>query len=326
MAAKYLKQLYDTYHDWSLAIAAYNCGPGNINKALLRAGASEQNPKDYWDIYYFLPQETRGYVPGFIAANYAMTYYADHGISPALARRPIVTDTVHVHSRIELRHVSEVLNLPVEELRMLNPQYRKDVIPGDLRPYPLRLPAQLIYAYLLSEDSIGSLAQSTPSRRPVVEIGGSTAGTTESVKWHKVKRGETLSKIAQQYGVSTENIKKWNGLNTTKLRRGQSLKIVTYVAAPETPAVDSSSCATDTVSTVVEVEEQTATDIETAQAPKPKAATPAPKTTTHKVQKGETLWKISQKYGTTVEKLQKLNGLNAKSKIQIGQRLKVPAK
>ncbi len=326
MAAKYLKQLYDTYHDWSLAIAAYNCGPGNINKALLRAGASEQNPKDYWDIYYFLPQETRGYVPGFIAANYAMTYYADHGISPALARRPIVTDTVHVHSRIELRHVSEVLNLPVEELRMLNPQYRKDVIPGDLRPYPLRLPAQLIYAYLLSEDSIGSLAQSTPSRRPVVEIGGSTAGTTESVKWHKVKRGETLSKIAQQYGVSTENIKKWNGLNTTKLRRGQSLKIVTYVAAPETPAVDSSSCATDTVSTVVEVEEQTATDIEPAPAPKSKAATPAPKTTTHKVQKGETLWKISQKYGTTVEKLQKLNGLNAKSKIQIGQRLKVPAK
>lgn len=333
MAARYLKQLYGIYKDWSLAIAAYNCGPGNINKALLRAGASEQSPKDYWDIYYFLPQETRGYVPGFIAANYAMTYYADHGISPALARRPIVTDTVHVHSRIELDHVSQVLNLPIEELRLLNPQYRKDVIPGDIRPYALRLPAQLVYAYLLSEDSIAALAKASPSRRPFVEIGARQSGSVESVKWHKVGRGETLGKIATKYGVSIDSLKSWNKLRSTKLKRGQRLKIITYVPAPvSTPDTIAVAVESDTISSVVDVtvnadsalvcDEQ---DEKTEAKPvpqKPKASSAA--TTTHRVRKGETLWKISQKYGTTVDKILKANGLNKNSKLQIGQRLKIP--
>lgn len=339
MAAKYLRQLYDIYHDWGLAIAAYNCGPGNVNKALLRAGASEQNPKDYWDIYYFLPQETRGYVPGFIAANYAMTYYADHGISPALAKRPIVTDTVHVHSRIELKHISDALNLPIEELKMLNPQYRKGVIPGDLKPYPLTLPSQLVYAYLLSEDSIAAKALASPMRRSVVEIGGATTGSVEQVKWHKVRKGETLGKIAQKYGVSVENLKKWNNLKSSKVARGKSLKIITYTApvpAPVTEQMTTESpliAPTDTVTTVTEVEvtEPVVEPVAEQAAPqaKPKQAASAPKaavTTTHKVRKGETLWKIAQQYGTTVAKLQQLNGLNAKSKIQVGQRIKIPQK
>lgn len=337
-AAAYLKQLYGIYHNWGLAIAAYNCGPGNINKALLHAGASEQNPKDYWDIYYFLPQETRGYVPGFIAANYAMTYYADHGISPALARRPIVTDTVHVHSRIELGHVAQTLNMPIEELRLLNPQYRKDVIPGDIRPYALRLPSQLVYAYLLSEDSIAAVASASPSRRAVVNIGEAPDGSVEKVVWHKVARGETLGRIARKYGVSVDNIKKWNGLSSTKVARGKRLKIVTYVPGPAPARTDSSSaapCADSlAVSTVsaadtAVTEPQPAKKVAEQPAAKPQKKTPAKSATTasgktHKVVKGDTLWSISQKYGTTVEKLRKANGLNAKSKLQIGQRLKIP--
>lgn len=334
MAAKYLKQLYNIYNDWSLAIAAYNCGPGNINKALLRAGATEQSPKDFWDIYYFLPQETRGYVPGFIAANYAMTYYADHGISPALARRPIVTDTVHVHSRIGLDHVSRVLNLPIEELRLLNPQYRKGIIPGDVRPYALRLPAQLIYAYLLSEDSISSLANSSPSRRPLVEIGARQAGSVESVKWHKVGRGETLSKIATKYGVSVDNLKRWNNMKSTKLKRGQRLKIITYVPAPEPDSVPATDA--DTVSSMVDLtvnsDNGSVNTVVVDEKPQPKKTTPkassgsskASYAATHTVRKGDTLWKISQKYGTTVDKILKANGLNKNAKLQIGQKIKIP--
>ena len=108
-AAKYLKQLYETFDDWSLAIAAYNCGPGNVNKAIRRAGGDKP---DFWSIYYFLPKETRGYVPAFIAANYIMTYYKEHGISPALARRPIITDSVHVNKRVHFNQISDVLNIP----------------------------------------------------------------------------------------------------------------------------------------------------------------------------------------------------------------------
>lgn len=153
-AAGYLKDLYATYGDWTLAIAAYNCGPGTVNKALRRAGG-DATDLDFWAIYKYLPEETRGYVPMFIAANYVMTYYKDHNISPVLATKPLVTDTVAVNSRLHFNQISEVLNLPVEELRILNPQFRKDLIPaGEGRSYFLILPSQQIHAYLLSEDDI----------------------------------------------------------------------------------------------------------------------------------------------------------------------------
>ncbi len=132
-AARYLKQLYEIYNDWSLAIAAYNCGPGNVNKALRRAGG--EGKKDYWEIYSYLPAETRGYVPAFIAANYVMNYYNKHGISPTVIKRHLTTDTVQVNKYIHFNQIAAVLNIPVDEIRMLNPQYRKDIIPGDYRPY-----------------------------------------------------------------------------------------------------------------------------------------------------------------------------------------------
>ncbi len=157
-AAKYLKQLYEIYNDWSLAIAAYNCGPGNVNKALRRAGVESgqesEAKKDFWDIYNYLPSETRGYVPAFIAANYVMNYYRDHGISPTIVKRHLTTDTVRVDKYVHFNQIAAVLNIPVEEIRMLNPHFLKDVIPGDFRPYNLTLPTQQCLSYIMSEKRI----------------------------------------------------------------------------------------------------------------------------------------------------------------------------
>jgi membrane-bound lytic murein transglycosylase D len=238
-AAVYLKQLYNMYGDWSLAIAAYNCGPGNVNKALRRAGMENKKDKDFWSIYYFLPQETRGYVPAFIAANYVMTYYNQHGISPALAKRPIITDSVHVNKRVHFNQISQVLNIPVEEIRVLNPQYRHDIIPGDTHTYSLVLPSMQVYSYIMSEDSIVAHDAQLYARRSVVEptsleeLEASGEYTTKLVvKTHRVQRGETLSAIAKKYGVSVSDIKKWNGLRKNTVARGRNLKINTYQRVP----------------------------------------------------------------------------------------------
>mgnify|MGYP000689754731 FL=1 len=236
-AARYLRELYDIYEDWSLAIAAYNCGPGNVNKALRRAGDDAR--KDFWAIYPYLPRETRGYVPCFIAATYVMNYYNKHNISPALAKKPIVTDSVHVSRRVHFQQIADILKLPVEQLQVLNPQYRKQEIPGTPeRPWPLVLPANQTYAYIMSEDAIAAHNADLYARRDVVEpatgmearpatVDGQEGEwvVTEDVKWHKVRRNETMASIAKRYGVSLKSLKRWNG-NIRKPRRGQSVKIV----------------------------------------------------------------------------------------------------
>ena len=232
MAAKYLKNLYQIYNDWSLAIAAYNCGPGNVNKALHRNG----DTGDFWDIYEYLPRETRGYVPAFIAANYAMTYYKQHNISPSLARKPLITDTVSVNRRIHFAQISEVLNIPIEEIRTLNPQFRADVIPGDNHPYMLVLPSQQIYSYIMSEDSIDNFRDDLYAHRTIVEPGGDTPTTEEYISGrtasgemrtinHKVGRGETLSTIAAKYGMTTDELMALNSMTNERVRRGDNLKV-----------------------------------------------------------------------------------------------------
>ena len=232
MAAKYLKNLYQIYNDWSLAIAAYNCGPGNVNKALHRNG----DTGDFWDIYEYLPRETRGYVPAFIAANYAMTYYKQHNISPSLARKPLITDTVSVNRRIHFSQIADVLNIPIEEIRTLNPQFRADVIPGDNHPYMLVLPSQQIYSYIMSEDTIDNYHDELYAHRPVVEPGGETPTTEEYLTGrtangeirtinHKVGRGETLSTIAAKYDMTTDELMALNGMSSERVRRGDNLKV-----------------------------------------------------------------------------------------------------
>lgn len=352
-AAKYLKQLYGMYNDWSLAIAAYNCGPGNVNKALRRAGGEN---KDFWSIYYFLPQETRGYVPAFIAANYVMTYYNQHNISPALAKRPIITDSVHINKRVHFNQVSAVLDIPVEELRVLNPQYRKDIIPGDIRPYSLVLPSMQVYSYIMSEDSIIGHDASLYAQRTVVEPTSLDQidpdmeyATKLVVKKHKVKRGETLSKIAAKYGVTVAEIKKWNGMKKNTVASGRVLKINTYqrvatgkkksVAEPQlaqaTQAVADSAVVAVTDSAAVKVVEVAEAPVsKVAERPRPKAD-PKPKAKPannvkkeqyryHTVKKGESLSTIARRYkGVTIADIQRANSIKG-SNIRAGQKLKIP--
>lgn len=259
-AARYLKQLYDIYNDWSLAIAAYNCGPGNVNKAMRRAG---EGKKDFWEIYEFLPAETRGYVPVFIAANYVMNYYGKHGITPTIIKRHLTTDTVTVDKYIHFNQIAAVLNIPVDEIRMLNPQFLKDVIPGDYRPYTLTLPTQQCLSYVMSEKRIADYDSVLYARRSHVEPGAQPAdpvlpesdhgaanlasasrqsvnaetnnelahtGLVEqmTVRTHVVGRGESIRDIARKYGVSATDIKRWNHLRRGKVREGDSLRIETF--------------------------------------------------------------------------------------------------
>ena len=187
-AAKYLRQLYGIYNDWTLALAAYNCGPGNVNKAIKRSGGK----KSYWDIYFFLPRETRGYVPAFIAATYIMNYYQEHNICPVITDIPAHTDTIVVNQMVHFEQICSMLDVSVDQLRMLNPQYRRDIIPGNTEPSVLRLPVGNLYAYIEHEDTIVKYKKEellVNTQRMVSPGGGkSYAGSTI----HRVKSGETL--------------------------------------------------------------------------------------------------------------------------------------
>lgn len=348
MGAKYLKELYGIYGDWSLAIAAYNCGPGNVNKALKRAGGDK---KDFWEIYPFLPAETRGYVPCFIAACYVMNYYASHGITPAVARKPLVTDSVHVKNRVHFNQISEVLDIPVEEIRILNPQYRADVIPGDVHPYSLVLPSNLALGYVISEDSILARDAQKYNHRARVEPSDGTSVNvttdgdyivTEKSRYHKVGRGETISSIAKKYGVTVKSIQATNGIR--KVQRGQTIRIVT-VERTKRPVeeenieggIEVNTIPTDSLGSPAEVapEEIAEAKQEKVTAPEPVAEKPktvAPKKQNNKanssvgktitVRSGDSLYKIAKRNGTTIDKIKKLNNLTSDN-IRPGQRLKV---
>lgn len=343
-AAKYLKELYNIYGDWSLAIASYNCGPGNVNKALRRAGGDK---KDFWEIYDFLPKETRGYVPAFIAANYVMTYFKYHNISPGLAKKPIITDTVGVARRVHLQQISAVLDIPIEEIRVLNPQFRKDIIPGTSdRQYSLVLPSQQVYSYIMSEDSIVNYNLAKYAQRGVVEPGvvksdnGAeyTYETKLVTKYHKVKRGETLSKIAKKYGVTVSSIKQANGMKGTSVRSGELLKIKVYdkvkvkkkdadtpddVDNAEEVAVENSEAVQETAKQTVSTKSSTKKKAKTTTSTKNSTKQ---KTKSHKVKKGETLSTIAEKYpGVTVSDIRRANGIRG-NRINAGQTLKIPVK
>lgn len=227
-AAHFLKDLYSIYGDWHLVIAAYNCGPGNVNKAIRRAGGK----RDYWAIYPYLPAETRGYVPIFIAANYALHYANKHNICKAKVQMPVLTDTIMVHERIHLEQIANVLNLPIDQVRLLNPQYRKDIIPGNIKSYSLCLPLNLANTFIDKYSEIISYKADSliNNRRSEIEIAHNTSvspgGMRSKVTYHKVKSGQTLSYIANKHGVSVNSLKKWNSLRSSKIKVGQRLKII----------------------------------------------------------------------------------------------------
>ena len=225
-AARYLKDLYGIYNDWNLVIAAYNCGPGTINKVIRRAGGKT----DYWVIYNYLPRETRGYVPAFIAANYIMSYYCKHNICPMETNIPAATDTIQVSRNLHFDQIVDICHVPMDELKSLNPQYKRSIIPGDSKPQTLRLPMNAISTFIDNQDTIYNHRQAElfKNRRIVVVTSSSTskdvAGNGKPIIY-KIKKGDTLGGIAQRYGVSVSKLMSWNGLTDNKIREGKTLKI-----------------------------------------------------------------------------------------------------
>ena len=228
-AARYLKDLYGIFGDWTLAIASYNCGPQNVLKAIKRAG----DVKDYWTIYPYLPAETRGYVPAFIAANYIMNYYCEHNICPVNTQLPAGTDTIMVNRDIRFEQIHELCNISMEELKALNPQYRTTLIPGEARPLPIRLPSETISAFLDAGDSIYTYhADELFSKREIeVTVQNTPAPTTKSrssrssAKSVTVRAGETLGSIARRNHTTVNALKRLNGLRGNTIRSGQRLRV-----------------------------------------------------------------------------------------------------
>ena len=237
-AARLLRDNYNIFGDWSLAISAYNCGPGNVNKAINRSGS-----KEFWDVYEYLPAETRGYVPALVGAMYAFRYAKEYGLEAADVQMPAHVDTFHINKNLHLRQVSEVLGIPLDEVRSLNHQFYRDIIPGNQGTQILRLPYTYssaftskqneIYAYkaneYLSGQGIdrqgGSYSQGGGGTR--VSSGSRNSGGTRTQQWvyYTVKSGDNLGKIARKYGTTVSNLKKWNNLHSDVIRPGQKLKV-----------------------------------------------------------------------------------------------------
>ena len=236
-AARLLRDLYSLFGDWSLAIAGYNCGPENVNKAIHRAGGV----RDYWKISPYLPRETRGYVPAFIAANYVMTYYCDHNICPMQASLPLKTDTVMLSRNVAFAQVAAVMGLSMDLLRSLNPQYRRDVVPGATKPSALRLPMAETMRFIDLQDSIFATADGAVDKRREVEVNenlykgksgskrvrGRTGRSraTGGSKSVTVKRGDTLSAIAKRNGTTVANLRRLNGIRGNNIQAGKKIKV-----------------------------------------------------------------------------------------------------
>ena len=228
-AAHYLKDLYNIYKDWNLVIAAYNCGPGTINKAIRRAGGAT----DYWEIYTYLPKETRGYVPAFIAANYVMTYYCKHNICPMETNIPDATDTIQVDRNLHFEQIADICDISKEQLASLNPQFKKSIIPGESKPQTLRLPIHEISAFIDKQDTIyAHRSNELFKKRKVITVSDSRPTTRSNSAapkgkptYHKIANGETLGSIARKYKVTVGQLQSWNGLRNTRISAGKSLKI-----------------------------------------------------------------------------------------------------
>ncbi len=295
-AARYLSDLYQIYGDWNLVIAAYNCGPGNVNKAIARSGGKQ----DYWDIYYQLPKETRGYVPAFIAANYVMNYNNEHNICPQESSNDFLTlDTVHVISEIHFNQISSVLDIPIEDIRRYNPQYKQDKIPGNHKSYALVLPTKDIYAFLSNKDRILDHNRSiylTHRKETLTESNDSTTINGDFINtYYKIKKGDTLGAIARRNGTTVSKLQSMNNMRSTKLSIGKSL-VVRQTPRP-TPAKED----VQEANTVLASGENV-------------------KNTYYRVKKGDTLGAIASRNQTSVAQLQSMNNLKS-TRLSIGDNL-----
>ncbi len=323
-AAKYIKDLYNIYNDWILVIAAYNCGPGNVNKAIRRSG----NKKDYWDIYYRLPRETRGYIPQYVAATYAVNYFAEHKIKPLPLNIPVSTDTIVVNKDIHLNQISEVMGIPLGELRALNPQYRTGLIPGSSKPMSLTLPLSHLGDFIDLNDTIRNYKPDVylsrinrtadPSRSTNLPV--DVKGKTKLI--YTVKQGDNLGFISEWFRVGLSDLRYWNNIYRNSIRAGQKLAIyvdpsrsdyfskINEMSFAEKQQMSGKAVPSNPVATTTTIQSGPEGDF-----------------VTYTVRYGDTIWDIVKMFGnvSTTDVLS-LNNISDPGKIQVGQKLKIKKK
>lgn len=295
-AAEYLKHLYSIFKDWQMVLAAYNAGPGAISKAIRRSGGKTS----YWEIRPYLPRETQGYVPAFIAANYVMNYYAEHNIIPAVLKKTFFElDTVVLKDAMSFEQISQLLDVPVEEIAYFNPQYRKNIIPEG--GYTLTLPKEKIALFLSNEEEIYAFIQSQKKNPLVAE----ELNTQEEKIVHKVRKGENLKTIAKKYGVTVQDLKMWNFIGRKGLRPGKHLIIYKPMKNRNNSVLaekkqEFKETAVDSLKNLRQV---------------------AVEEFYHTVKKGETIYSIARKYNIDVKSLAEWNNLSIQHKVKVGEKL-----
>lgn len=322
-AAKFLTDLYDIYKDWGLVIAAYNCGPGNVNKAIRRSG----NRKDYWEIYYRLPRETRGYLPGYIAATYAMTYHEEHNIKPVPVSFPLATDTIMITENLHLQQVSEVLGIALGELKALNPQYRANLVPGKSSPLALTLPINRLGDFISLHDSIVSyradyfLKPESKTASPTMStyIPPDINGKTKLI--YVVKEGDNLGYIASWYNVGLSNLRYWNNIYRNTIRVGQKISVFVDPSKKDYYAAVNNLSFEEKQKRIGKIVSKTTS------APAPGQEPLDGSYIYHTVKYGDTVWDIAKLYnGVSATEIISLNGLSSSGRISVGQKLKIKKK
>lgn len=361
-AVRYLRDLYNMYKDWHLVIAAYNCGPGNVNKAIKRCG----DVKDYWKIYYRLPKETRGYVPAYIAANYVMNFYQSHNILPKSPDFPIITDTLMVNDYLHFNQISEIIGIPVEQIRSLNPQYRRDVIPASKgRSYTLVLPQDEVSAYLENETTIHDHRRDEffPNNQIINPQNNYANLSPSDVKGkdkliYTVKSNDNLALIASWFRVHSSDLKYWNRLRKNYVKAGQKLAIyvpegqgeyyskvskmshaekqkslnkkppvsldqkLATVQKPKT--IEKSADTTKVAKTSAMVGQTAISEKKDTSLIKNNENTANNEIVYYTVRKGDNFWSIAKKFpGVSNDEIMKLNKIKAASSLKVGQVLKI---
>jgi membrane-bound lytic murein transglycosylase D len=320
-AALFLRDLYKIYNDWTLVIAAYNCGPGNVNKAIRRAGGK----RNYWDIYYHLPRETRGYVPAFIAAAYVMNFSNEHNLAPVKIDFDFFTDTIHINNKLHLKQVSEVLGLPLQQIRDLNPQFKADIIPGDGKTYHLRIPQMQTMRFIELQDSIFEYKKSVYFNNDNFITNPVSSGSSGSVpilpsdKYTKlvytVKSGDNLGYISTWYNVRLTDLRYWNNIRQNLIKSGQKLTIyVPNEKADYYRGIDKMSFA----------EKQRKAGVAVSQSGNLASMPSDGSSIYYTVKSGDTLWNIANMFpGVSDAAIAKLNNIKAGESIKPGQVLRI---
>ena len=323
-AAKYIKDLYNIYNDWILVIAAYNCGPGNVNKAIRRSG----NKKDYWEIFYRLPRETRGYIPQYIAATYAVNYYSEHNIKPLPLNIPVATDTIMVNKDIHLTQISEVMGIPLGELRALNPQYRTGLVPGSSKPQALTLPMNHLGDYIDLNDTIrGYKSDVYLNKSNLIADPSHTSYLPADIKGktkliYTVQDGDNLGYISEWYRVGLSELRYWNNIYRNTIRVGQ--KLVVYVDPAKSEYFSK-------INSMSFADKQALIGKSVPSDSQPVAAKAPDESEgefiTYTVRYGDTIWDIVKMFDdVTTSQILALNNISDPEKIQVGQKLKIKKK